>query len=79
MMYLRIMPACSLQPAWPVPSSAKYPRAVNWASMRFNHDALDGVQPISTLFAFARGPGPAVPPGGQVRAEVIADDRDPDR
>jgi hypothetical protein len=43
MMYRRIMLACSRWPGWPVPSSAKYRSAVNWASMRFNQDEFVGV------------------------------------
>jgi hypothetical protein len=43
MMYRRIMLACSLWLAWPVPSSAKYRSAVNWASTRFNQDEFVGV------------------------------------
>jgi len=56
MMYRRIMLACSLWLAWSVPSSVKYRRAVNWASMRFNQEELVGVQAISTLLAAAQSP-----------------------
>ena len=56
MMYRRIMLACSLWLAWSVPSSAKYRRAVNCASMRFNQDEFVGVQAISTLLAAAHCP-----------------------
>ena len=43
MMYRRIMLACSLWLAWSVPSSAKYRKAVNWASILFNQDEFVGV------------------------------------
>lgn len=56
MMYRRIMPACSLRLAWPVPPSVKYRSAVNCASTRFNQDELAGGQAISTLSASARVP-----------------------
>jgi hypothetical protein len=56
MMYWRIMLACSLWEAWPVPSSAKYRRAVNCASMRFIRNEFDGVQAISALLAAAQAP-----------------------
>jgi hypothetical protein len=49
MRYRRIMRACSWWVAWPVPSSAKYRRAVNWASMRFSQDESVGVQDPSAL------------------------------
>jgi hypothetical protein len=49
MMYRRIMLACSLWLARSVPSSAKYRSAVNWASMRLNHDEFAGVQAIVTV------------------------------
>src|SRR5271170_4895696 len=52
MMYRRIMLACSLRLGWPVPSSAKYRSAVNWASTRFNQDEFVGGQAISALFAY---------------------------
>jgi hypothetical protein len=42
MMYRRIMLACSVWLAWPVPSSVKYRNAVNCASMRFNQDEFVG-------------------------------------
>jgi hypothetical protein len=38
MMYRRIMLACSVRLAWPVPSSVKYRNAVNCASTRFNQN-----------------------------------------
>ena len=56
MMYRRIMLACSVRLAWPVPSSVKYRNAVNCASTRFNQDEFVGVQAISTLAVFARTP-----------------------
>jgi len=43
MMYRRIMLPCCSWLAWSVPSSAKQRKAVNWASIRFNQDAFDGV------------------------------------
>lgn len=43
MMYRRIILACSLWLVWSVPSSAKYRSAVNFASMRLNQDAFDGL------------------------------------
>ena len=52
----RIMLACSAWLAWSVPSSAKYRRAVNWASTRFNQEEFVGVQAISTLLAMAWAP-----------------------
>jgi hypothetical protein len=56
MMYRRIMLACSVWLAWSVPSSAKYRRAVNCASMWFDLDEFVGVQAISTLLAVAQAP-----------------------
>jgi hypothetical protein len=43
MMYGRIMLACSWWVRWSVPSRAKYRKAVNCASMRFNQDEFVGV------------------------------------
>jgi hypothetical protein len=56
MIYRRVMLACSLRVGWPVPSSAKYRRAVNCASTRFNQDESVGVQAVSTLPAVAHSP-----------------------
>ena len=78
MMYRRIMLPCCWWLAWSVPSRAKYRSAVNWASIRFNQDALAGG--VGDLGVVRRGPraDPAVGGGAQVRAEVVADDRDAD-
>ena len=56
MMYRRIMLACSRWLVWSVPSSAKYHKAVNWASIRFSQEAFVGVQAISMLLAAAQSP-----------------------
>ena|ERR1700761_753523 len=68
--------ACSWCLAWSVPSSVKYRNAVNCASMRFNQDEFVGELDVARL-----GPAsdPALPPGGQGRAEGVAGDRDPGR
>jgi len=79
MMYRRIMLACSVRLAWPVPSSVKYRNAVNCASTRFNQDEFAGVQAISTLARLRSDADPGVLVRTQVRAEIVADDRDPGR
>ena len=77
MMYRRIMLACSLWLAWSVPSSVKYRRAVNWASIAVQPGGVRRRVGDFDVVRAGPGPDPSVLGGGQVRAEVVADDRDP--
>jgi len=71
------MLACSRWVAWSVPLRANSRNAVNWHSRRFIDEEFLGVQAIPALLAAAQLPDALVFPGGKVRAEVVADDRDP--
>src|SRR6266851_3646577 len=68
---------CSRWVAWSVPLRANSRNAVNWHSRRFIDEEFVGLQAIPALLAAAQLPDALVFPGGKVRAEVVADDRDP--